>query len=200
MIVYLCPFTFLLLLAIQKNKKDSLRATFSIKDWKTPLCHMIICILFALMTLFQPIQAYIGSQQFLILLIGLLVQAFNEEYVFRYYCLCHLHYKDISKCILITSLLFTALHYVMPENLVTLTSSFWIATLCHRFLLSILFSNFYVSHHSIYEVTILHFITNMFALIYPEYIYLYTSLLCVLLFYEKRKQLYSWLINMKNSA
>lgn len=186
---YFIPFTFLMLFMFQKNKIQELKQLFSIEGWKRPLIHITIMITFTYFYIHKTSVIQLSSLQLLFLIYWLLIQAFNEEYIFRYLFLTKLH-GDMRKKVLLSSILFTAAHYVLPENLTTLSAFFW-ATLCFRFFIGILLSLYYLNHHSIYEITILHCLTNLFNFLQINGINEYAALLCFLLLVEKR----SWFLN-----
>lgn len=200
-ITSMLPMSFLLLFAIQRNKRLLLQQLFSIKEWKRPLCHILLCIVVACYCILTSQNTEIYSRyisQIMILLPFLFVQSFNEEYVYRYFLLTKLNHRIIYR-IMFSSALFTAFHYVLPGSFTSITIFFW-ATMAHRFLLGILFSLFYIRHHSIYEVTILHFLYDIVAILAPEDSYLFTAFLCALIVFEKRAAIQLLIRNIKEAS
>lgn len=192
------PFSFLLLFLLQKNKRQRLTEVFNLKDWKKPLFHILISIIFACLCIssYQLVTFQGARIQFLLLIIFLLAQAFNEEYIYRYFCLTYLN-CPITISIIISSLIFTAMHYLLPQYQSEI-SIFSLTTFLLRFLLGILFSLFYIRDHSIYEVTLLHFLYDIVTILKPEDSYLFTAFLCALIVFEKKAVIQLWIKNIKD--
>ncbi len=191
------PLTFILLFIFQKNKKQELLQLFSMKNWKRPFLYIIICILFTFLYIYQN-----ASQLPPLLLISfiywLLIQAFNEEYVFRYLFLTKLQGSTKSK-VIISSVLFTLVHYIFPEELTSISIFFW-TTMLFRFMIGLILCYFYLHHHFIYEITIMHCLSNIFNFFNIHRMFDYFILLVFFILFENRTWFFDRIKKIKNIA